>query len=90
MTDTPTTTTFTLPAIGEGGTVATLSPWLKQAGDPVTEGAPLLEIATDKVAWLTEPPVRDVNCFSVQVRRNNLDLQRGYGFWQSVFPRVPQ
>jgi 2-oxoglutarate dehydrogenase E2 component (dihydrolipoamide succinyltransferase) len=49
VTDTRTTTTFTLPAIGEGGTVGTLSRWLKQPGDPVTEGEPLLEVATDKV-----------------------------------------
>lgn len=48
MTDT-TTTTFTLPAMGAGGTVAPLSRWLKKPGDPVTDGEPLLEVATDKV-----------------------------------------
>ncbi|MCO4252150.1 dihydrolipoamide acetyltransferase family protein [Pseudarthrobacter raffinosi] len=48
MTNT-TTTTFTLPPIGAGGTVATLSRWLKNPGDPITDGEPLLEVATDKV-----------------------------------------
>lgn len=48
MTDT-TSTIFILPAIGTGGTAATLSRWLKKPGDPVTNGEPLLEVATDKV-----------------------------------------
>jgi 2-oxoglutarate dehydrogenase E2 component (dihydrolipoamide succinyltransferase) len=47
--ETPSMTTFTLPSIGEDGSVGTLSRWLKQPGELVIEGEPLLEVATDKV-----------------------------------------
>ena len=38
-----------LPALGEGIAQATVTRWLKRIGDPVAEGEPLLEAATDKV-----------------------------------------
>lgn len=38
-----------LPALGEHVTEATVTQWLKQSGDHVAAGEPLLEVATDKV-----------------------------------------
>ena len=38
-----------LPALGESVTEGTVSRWLKQVGDSVTEDEPLLEVSTDKV-----------------------------------------
>lgn len=41
--------TVTLPSLGENVTEATVTRWLKNIGDHVEEGEPLLEVATDKV-----------------------------------------
>lgn len=41
--------TVTLPSLGENVTEATVTRWLKNVGDHVEEGEPLLEVATDKV-----------------------------------------
>ena len=38
-----------LPDLGEGIEDATINRWLIQEGNEVQEGAPLLEVATDKV-----------------------------------------
>jgi 2-oxoglutarate dehydrogenase E2 component (dihydrolipoamide succinyltransferase) len=39
----------TVPQLGETVAEATITRWLKQVGDPVREGEPLFEVATDKV-----------------------------------------
>jgi biotin carboxyl carrier protein len=39
----------TMPALGEHVLVGTVTRWLKQVGDTVTDGEPLAEISTDKV-----------------------------------------
>src|SRR5258708_15921932 len=39
----------TLPEMGESVTEGTVAKWLKQPGDPVREGEPLVEVTTDKV-----------------------------------------
>ncbi|MDO5025627.1 MAG: 2-oxoglutarate dehydrogenase, E2 component, dihydrolipoamide succinyltransferase [Trueperella sp.] len=39
----------TMPALGESVTEGTITTWLKQVGDEVSEDEPLLEVATDKV-----------------------------------------
>jgi 2-oxoglutarate dehydrogenase E2 component (dihydrolipoamide succinyltransferase) len=49
VTDTTSITSFTLPSLGDGVSGAALSRWLKNPGDTVIEGEPLLEVATDKV-----------------------------------------
>ncbi len=38
-----------LPRLGEGVIEATVSRWLKQEGEPVEEGEPVVEVSTDKV-----------------------------------------
>jgi pyruvate dehydrogenase E2 component (dihydrolipoamide acetyltransferase) len=38
-----------MPRMGETVDEGTVNAWLKQVGDPVAEGEPLLEISTDKV-----------------------------------------
>ena len=38
-----------MPALGESVTEGTVTRWLKQEGDTVTEDEPLLEVSTDKV-----------------------------------------
>ncbi len=43
------TTPVNLPAMGEGIHEARVNCWLKQEGDAVQEGEPLLEVSTDKV-----------------------------------------
>ncbi|HEX6799958.1 MAG TPA: 2-oxoglutarate dehydrogenase complex dihydrolipoyllysine-residue succinyltransferase [Ktedonobacterales bacterium] len=40
---------ITVPALGESIVEATVGRWLKQAGEPVEEGEPLVELETDKV-----------------------------------------
>ena len=42
-------TSVTLPALGESVTEGTVVRWLKQVGDDVALGEPLLEVSTDKV-----------------------------------------
>jgi 2-oxoglutarate dehydrogenase E2 component (dihydrolipoamide succinyltransferase) len=50
MTASPTTaTTVSMPSLGENVTEGTVTRWLKQPGDTVDAGEPLLEVATDKV-----------------------------------------
>src|SRR5271165_6279531 len=38
-----------MPQLGESVVEGTISRWLKQVGDPVSEFEPLLEVSTDKV-----------------------------------------
>jgi 2-oxoglutarate dehydrogenase E1 component len=45
----PETVPLTLPAMGESVTEGTVVNWVKQPGDPVTEGETLVEVTTDKV-----------------------------------------
>ena len=45
----PETVPLTLPAMGESVTEGTVVNWVKQAGDPVTEGETVVEVTTDKV-----------------------------------------
>ncbi len=40
---------FRMPRLGEGVIEATVSRWLKQEGEPVEEGEPIVEVSTDKV-----------------------------------------
>ncbi|MEV0012701.1 2-oxoglutarate dehydrogenase, E2 component, dihydrolipoamide succinyltransferase [Streptomyces sp. NPDC047973] len=42
-------TDVTLPALGESVTEGTVTRWLKEVGEEVTEDEPLLEVSTDKV-----------------------------------------
>ncbi|MFJ8075817.1 2-oxoglutarate dehydrogenase, E2 component, dihydrolipoamide succinyltransferase [Streptomyces sp. NPDC096176] len=42
-------TDVVLPALGESVTEGTVTRWLKEVGDEVTEDEPLLEVSTDKV-----------------------------------------
>ena len=44
-----TSTSVTLPALGESVTEGTVTRWLKQVGDEVAVDEPLLEVSTDKV-----------------------------------------
>ena len=48
-TSTRETTTVCLPALGEGVDAAVITRWLRDPGDRVEAGEPLLEVATDKV-----------------------------------------
>jgi 2-oxoglutarate dehydrogenase E2 component (dihydrolipoamide succinyltransferase) len=48
-TTSPNETTVPLPHLGENGTEATVTRWLKQPGDEVGADEPLLEVSTDKV-----------------------------------------
>lgn len=41
--------TVTMPQLGEGVAEGTIGKWLKQVGDAVTLGEPLVEVVTDKV-----------------------------------------
>jgi len=43
------TTNIVVPALGESVVEATVGKWLKQEGDPVAAGEPLVELETDKV-----------------------------------------
>src|SRR3978361_1666063 len=42
-------TSVTMPALGESVTEGTVTRWLKQEGEEVEVGEPLLEVSTDKV-----------------------------------------
>ncbi|MDX6361444.1 MAG: hypothetical protein QOC85_447, partial [Streptomyces sp.] len=39
----------TMPQLGETVAEATVTRWLRETGDRVTEGEPLFEVSTDKV-----------------------------------------
>ncbi len=60
-----------LPDLGEGIEDATISRWLIQEGNEVQEGAPLLEVATDKVDTEIPSPVGGT---LLKVFRNEGDL----------------
>ncbi len=49
-----------MPRMGETVDEGTVNTWFKAAGDPVTEGEPLLEIATDKVETEVPAPATGV------------------------------
>lgn len=53
-------TSVTLPPLGDSVTEATITRWLKKAGEPVTEEEPLLEVSTDKVDTEIPSPVTGV------------------------------
>ncbi|MFD3658776.1 biotin/lipoyl-containing protein, partial [Streptomyces sp. NPDC058620] len=53
-------TDVTLPALGESVTEGTVTRWLKQVGEEVTEDEPLLEVSTDKVDTEIPAPVSGV------------------------------
>ncbi|MGV9186439.1 2-oxoglutarate dehydrogenase, E2 component, dihydrolipoamide succinyltransferase [Arcanobacterium canis] len=46
-----------MPALGESVTDGTVNSWLKEVGDDVEEGEPLLEVSTDKVDTEVPAPV---------------------------------
>ncbi|GAA4641429.1 2-oxo acid dehydrogenase subunit E2 [Gordonia humi] len=60
MSNTSTTTTIVLPSLGESVTEATITTWLKVAGEHVEKGEPLLEVATDKVDTEVPSPATGV------------------------------
>lgn len=45
-----------MPKLGLTMTSGTIARWIKQPGDPVREGEPLLEVATDKINYEVESP----------------------------------
>lgn len=49
-----------MPALGESVTEGTITNWLKQVGDEVSEDEPLLEVATDKVDTEVPAPASGV------------------------------
>ncbi|MFE7237018.1 2-oxoglutarate dehydrogenase, E2 component, dihydrolipoamide succinyltransferase [Streptomyces sp. NPDC057580] len=53
-------TDVTLPALGESVTEGTVTRWLKEVGEAVTEDEPLLEVSTDKVDTEIPAPVSGV------------------------------
>ncbi|MYY02291.1 MULTISPECIES: 2-oxoglutarate dehydrogenase, E2 component, dihydrolipoamide succinyltransferase [unclassified Streptomyces] len=53
-------TDVTLPALGESVTEGTVTRWLKEIGEEVTEDEPLLEVSTDKVDTEIPAPVSGV------------------------------
>ncbi|WLQ43483.1 2-oxoglutarate dehydrogenase, E2 component, dihydrolipoamide succinyltransferase [Streptomyces laculatispora] len=53
-------TDVTLPALGESVTEGTVTRWLKEVGEEVTEDEPLLEVSTDKVDTEIPAPVSGV------------------------------
>ncbi|MGB4259993.1 MAG: biotin/lipoyl-containing protein, partial [Phycisphaerae bacterium] len=48
---------LTVPQVGESITEVQVGRWLKQEGDPVTQGETLVEIETDKVTVELPAPV---------------------------------
>jgi 2-oxoglutarate dehydrogenase E2 component (dihydrolipoamide succinyltransferase) len=60
MTNTGSTTTVPMPALGDAITEATVTRWLKQPGDAVAFDEPLFEVATDKVDTEIASPVEGV------------------------------
>ena len=57
---TPTSLVEVLAPVEQEGTKAAVKMWLKQVGDTVVEGEPLLELETDKVAMEVIAPVSGV------------------------------
>jgi pyruvate dehydrogenase E2 component (dihydrolipoamide acetyltransferase) len=55
-----TTTTVTMPELGESITEGTITRWLKQEGDRVEADEPLFEVSTDKVDTEVPSPVAGV------------------------------
>ncbi|MFJ4875704.1 2-oxoglutarate dehydrogenase, E2 component, dihydrolipoamide succinyltransferase [Streptomyces sp. NPDC088745] len=53
-------TDVTLPALGESVTEGTVTRWLKEVGEEVSEDEPLLEVSTDKVDTEIPAPVSGV------------------------------
>jgi len=53
-------TELRLPRFGEEMQEGTVSRWLKQVGEPVTQGEPLVEVETEKVIVEVEAPVAGV------------------------------
>ncbi|MET9380814.1 2-oxoglutarate dehydrogenase, E2 component, dihydrolipoamide succinyltransferase [Streptomyces sp. NPDC002928] len=53
-------TDVVLPALGESVTEGTVTRWLKEVGEEVTEDEPLLEVSTDKVDTEIPAPVSGV------------------------------
>ncbi|MFF5008694.1 2-oxoglutarate dehydrogenase, E2 component, dihydrolipoamide succinyltransferase [Streptomyces phaeochromogenes] len=53
-------TDVVLPALGESVTEGTVTRWLKEVGEEVTEDEPLLEVSTDKVDTEIPAPVAGV------------------------------
>ncbi|MFC5280483.1 2-oxoglutarate dehydrogenase, E2 component, dihydrolipoamide succinyltransferase [Arcanobacterium canis] len=49
-----------MPALGESVTDGTVNAWLKQVGETVEEGEPLLEVSTDKVDTEVPSPISGV------------------------------
>ncbi|QTI70694.1 2-oxo acid dehydrogenase subunit E2 [Gordonia polyisoprenivorans] len=60
MTNTQSTTTVGMPALGESVEEGTITRWLKDPGDRVQAEEPLLEVATDKVDTEIPSPVTGV------------------------------
>jgi pyruvate/2-oxoglutarate dehydrogenase complex dihydrolipoamide acyltransferase (E2) component len=52
--------TVTMPRVSEAATEATIGVWLRQPGDEIAEGEPLLEIVSDKVTLETPAPASGV------------------------------
>lgn len=48
---------FGLPQLGDMTEEATVVKWLKQAGDAVTQGEPLVEVETDKATMVLDCPI---------------------------------
>jgi len=48
---------FGLPQLGDTTEEATVVKWLKQAGDEVAQGEPLVEVETDKAEMVLDSPV---------------------------------
>src|SRR5215211_9147433 len=55
-----TTTTVTMPELGESITEGTITRWLKQEGDQVEADEPLFEVSTDKVDTEVPSPVAGI------------------------------
>ncbi|MCE0535474.1 lipoyl domain-containing protein [Kineosporia rhizophila] len=53
-------TTVRMPTLGESITECTVARWLRQPGDSVRAGEPLLEVSTDKVDTEIPSPVTGV------------------------------
>src|SRR5215211_4550861 len=57
---TQTTTTITMPQLGESVTEGMVGNWLKQVGDAIEKYEPLCEVTTDKVNSEIPSPVAGV------------------------------
>ena len=50
-------TDIPVPELGEGITEVTIVAWLRQVGDSITEGDPIVTVETDKASMEIEAPV---------------------------------